>query len=68
MNTLGLILVSCRDDLDDLVARELQLGDVRGAAVHQVRIKYTENGLVCNDEEIVLLPFELEDDRLEADG
>lgn len=34
VNAFGLVLVRGRNNLNDLVARELKLGDVHGAAVH----------------------------------
>jgi hypothetical protein len=36
--------------------------------VHQVGVEDAQNRLVGDDEEVVLLAFELEDDGLEADG
>lgn len=36
--------------------------------MHQVGVEHTENGLVSNDEQVILLTLELEDDWLEADG
>lgn len=67
MDTLGFVLIRGWDDLDDLVAWKLELGDVHRAAVHQVGVEHTQNGLVSDDEQVVLLALELEDDRLEAD-
>lgn len=68
MNALRLILIRRRDDLNNLIARELELGDIRGTAVHQVRIQDAEDRLMRNDQEVVLLALELENDGLEADG
>lgn len=68
MNTLRLILVRRRNDLDNLIAGKLELWDIRGAAMHQVRIQDAENGLVRNNQEVVLLALELQNDGLEADG
>lgn len=66
MDALGLVLIGGRDDLDDLVARELERGDVHGATVHQVGIQYAQHALVCDDEEVALLALQLENDRLKA--
>lgn len=68
MDALGLVLIRSGDDLDDLVAWKLELGNIHSAAVHQVGIEHTQNGLVGDDEQVVLLTLELEDDWLEANG
>jgi hypothetical protein len=68
MNALGGVVVRSRDDLDDLVARELQAGDVCGRTGHQVAVQNAEDGLVGDDEKVVLLALEFEDDGFEADG
>lgn len=68
MNTLGLVLIRGGNDLDDLIARKFEFGNVHRAAVHQVGVQHTENGLVSNDEQIILLALKLEDNWLEADG
>lgn len=47
--------------LDDLVTRELELGDVSRVAGHEVAVEDAENALVRDDEEVVLLALELED-------
>lgn len=39
MDALRFVLVSRRDDLDDVIARELELGNVHGGAVHQVGVE-----------------------------
>lgn len=58
VDALGLVLVGGRDDLDDVIARELKLRDVHGGAVHQVSVEDAEDGLVGDDEQIVLLALE----------
>lgn len=68
MNAFGLILVSGRNDLNNLVARKFEFGNIHRAAVHQVGIEHSENGLVSDDKQIVLLTLQLENDWLEADG
>lgn len=68
VDALGLVLVGGGDDLDDLVAGELEVGNVHGGAVHEVGVEDAQDGLVGDDEEVVLLALELEDDGLEADG
>jgi hypothetical protein len=68
VNTLSRIVVAGRYDLDDFVARELQAGDICGGAGHEVAVENAEDGLVGDDQEIVLLALEFEDDRFEADG
>ena len=64
----GLVAVAGGDDLDDLVARKGEEGDVGGVAGHQVAVEHAQYGLVRDDEEVVLLAFEFEDDGFEADG
>ena len=68
VNTLGRIVVAGSYDLDDLVARELQAGDVCGGAGHQVAVEDAEDGFVGDDQEIVLLALKFEDDGFETDG
>jgi hypothetical protein len=64
---LGLRL-RCSTNLNDLVAGKLQLGNVHSITSHQVTIENSEHGLVSNDQEIIVLAFELEDNRLKADS
>lgn len=54
--------------LNNLVARELQLGNVACTTSHQITIEHSQNTLVSNDEQIVLLALKLQDDGLEAYG
>lgn len=54
--------------LDDLVAGELQCWDVHSITCHQVTIENAENRFMSNNEKIILLSFELENDRLKADS
>ena len=68
VDTLGLVLVRRGDDLDDLVAGEVEEGNVHCGAVHQVGVKNTEDGLVSHDQKIAALALELEDDGLQAHG
>ena len=42
--------------------------DICGGAGHEVAVENAEDGLVGDDQEIVLLALEFEDDRFEADG
>jgi hypothetical protein len=67
VDALGRVVVRGRDDFDDLVTGELQAGDVCGGAGHQVAVQDTEDGLVGDDQKIILLALQLENDRLEAD-
>jgi hypothetical protein len=55
VNTLSRIVVTGGYDLDDFVARELQAGDVCGGAGHEVAVEDAEDGLVGDDQEIILL-------------
>lgn len=36
--------------------------------MHQVGVEDAQDGLVCDDKQVVLLALELEDDGLEANG
>jgi len=67
VDALGRVVVRSGDDLDDLVAGELQAGDVCGRASHEVAVQDTEDGLVGDDQKVILLALELENDRLETD-
>jgi hypothetical protein len=67
MDALGRVVIRGRDDFDDLVTGELQAGNVCGRASHQVAVEDTEDGLVGDDQKVILLALELENDRLEAD-
>lgn len=68
MDALGLVLVRGGNDFDDLVARKFEFGNVHRTAVHQVGVEHAQDGLVRNDQQVVLLALELENDGLEADG
>ena len=68
MNAAGLVLVGCRNNLDDFIPRELKERDVRRGAVHKVRIKNTENRFVGNNKQVVLFALKFKDDGFEADG
>ena len=66
MNTLGLVLIGSWNDFDDLIARKFEFRDVHGATVHQIGIEHTQDRLVGNDKQIVLLALKFEDNGLEA--
>lgn len=65
MDALGLVLVGGGDDLDDLVARELEDGNLHGADVHQVGVEHAQDALVRDDQQVVLLALQLQDDGLQ---
>jgi hypothetical protein len=67
VNSLCAVVVRGWDNFDDLVAGKFEAGDVGCAAGHEIAVENPEDGLVGDDEEVVLLALELEDDRLEAD-
>jgi hypothetical protein len=67
VDALGRVVVGGGDDFDDLVAGELQAGNVCGGARHQVAVQDTEDRLVGDDQKVILLALELENDRLETD-
>jgi len=67
VDALGRVVVRGRDDFDDLVARELQAWNVCGRASHQVAVQDSKDGLVGDDQKVILLALELENDRLETD-
>jgi hypothetical protein len=54
-------------DLNDLVARELEIWDVHSIAGHQVAVENTEDGLMGNDKEVILLSLKFENDWLKTD-
>lgn len=64
----SLVGVRAWNNLDDLVAWELQLWDIHGSAGHHVAIDDAEDGLVGDDEDIGFEALELEDDWLEANS
>lgn len=68
MYALSRIVVRSRNDLNDLIARELERRDVASRACHEVTVEYAQNGLVGYDEEIVVFAFEFEDDGFKSDG
>ena len=68
VDPLRRVVVRCGDDFDDLVAGELQARNVRGRTCHQVAVQDTKDGLVRDDQEVILLALELENDRLETNG
>jgi hypothetical protein len=67
VDALGRVVVRGGDDFDDLVAGELQAGNVCGGARHQIAVQDTEDRLVGDDQKVVLLALKLENDRLETD-
>ena len=66
MDAACLVLVRGGDDFDDFVAREAQRGDLDRRAVHEVGVEDAQDRLVRDDEQVVLLPLELENDGLET--
>jgi hypothetical protein len=54
--------------LDYFIAGEVQLWDLHSVACHQIRVKDTKDGLMGDEEQIILLAFELKDDRFQADS
>ena len=54
--------------LNNLISREGEEGDVCSVASHQVAVEDSQNTLVGDDEEIVLLSFKLENNRFKSDG
>lgn len=59
MDPFGFILVRCRDDFDNLITREFEVRDLHGGTVHEIGVENSQDGLVRNDEEVVLLSLEL---------
>jgi len=51
--------------LNYFIPREVESRDVHSIASHKISIKHTENTLMCNNKEIVMLTFELKDDRFQ---
>jgi len=51
--------------LNYLIPGKLQVRDVGGIARHQIPVKDTKHRLVCDEQQIVLLPFQLKDDWLQ---
>lgn len=68
MDPFRLVVVRGWDDLDDFVAGKGEVGNVSGGAGEEVAVQDAEDGLVGDDEDIVLFPLELENDGFEADG
>jgi hypothetical protein len=68
VDAFSLVLVRRRDDLDDLIPWEFQLGDVHRGAMHQIRIQDAQDTLVSNNQEIVLLALEFKNDGLQSDS
>jgi hypothetical protein len=68
--TTSAYVVTGRDgpDLDDFISGKLQERDVCGIACHQIAIQHSQNTLVCDNEEIILLSLQFEDDGLQADS
>jgi hypothetical protein len=60
--------VGCSTNLNDFIAGKLQLRNVHSITSHQVTVENSEHGLVSNDQEIIVLAFELEDNRLKTDS
>ena len=54
--------------LDYLIPGEREERNVSRIAGHQITIEHTEDTLVRNDKQIVLLPFQFENYRFESHG
>ena len=63
----GFIVVACWNDLNNFISGKGKAGDVNSIARHEVTIKNSQDALMRYDEQIVLFPFEFQDDWLEAD-
>ena len=56
-----------RTDLNDLIARELEIWDIHSITSHQVAVENTEDGFMSNDKEIILLSLKFKNDGLKTD-
>lgn len=54
--------------LNNLIPREFQERNIGGITSHQVAIQDPQDTFVGNDEQIVLLSFQFQDDRFEANS
>ena len=57
-----------RTNLNDLIARELEIWDIHSIASHQVAVENTEDGFMSNDKEIILLSLKFKNDGLKTDS
>ncbi len=49
-----------------MIAWELQLGNVHSVTSHEIAIENSENRLMSDNEEVILLSFELKDNGFKA--
>lgn len=68
MDAFGLILVRSGNDLNDLVAGKLEVGNFHRGTVHEIGVEDAEDGFVRDNEQVVLFALELEDDWLQTYG
>ena len=64
LNSGGLIVVACWNDLNDFISWKGQVGNVNSITRHEVTIENSQDALMRYDEQIVLFPFEFQDDWL----
>jgi hypothetical protein len=53
---------------DNLVAWELQLGNIHSIASHEVAIENSKDGFMSDDKEVIVLPFQFKDNRLKTNS
>ena len=54
-------------NLDDLIARKFEFGNIHCVTSHEVTIENSEDRLMGNYQEIILFAFKLEDDWFQTD-
>lgn len=54
--------------LNNFIPWEFQEGDIGSIAGHEIAVQDPQDTFVGNDQKIILLPLELENDRLKTDS
>ena len=62
------IRISAAAYLDDLISWERQVWYISSITGHEVAVQDSENTLMSDDQEIILLSFELQNDGFETDS
>jgi hypothetical protein len=55
-------------NLNNLITGELELGNVHRITSHEVAVENSEDGLVSNDQEVIVLSLQLKNDGLKTNG
>ena len=65
---MNVLIEKTNNNLDDLVAWEFQHGDMHSIASHEITVENTQDRLVGDDQQVILLALKFEDYGLKTDS